>query len=237
MEHVESSAEASAAANAAELRRAGHALVDRMAEYMETVEARGVSTPHSPGEIEPRFREPLPLAGAPAEEVWDEVWTKVVGDAIHLAHPMYMGHQVAPPLPHAVLADALASLLNNSVAVWEMSPTGTFVEGQVVRWMTELLGYPATSDGTLVSGGSVANLTGLLAAREAHFPGSWRNGVAADGQARRATIFVSDHSHYSAERAAGLMGMGSDAVVGVRTRAGKMEPAALEEAIAAAREA
>ena len=85
--------------------------------------------------------------------MWEEAWSRIAADAIHLGHPMYMGHQVAPPLPHAVLADALASLLNNSVAVWEMSPTGTFVEGEVMRWMIELLGFPRRRDGTLVSGG------------------------------------------------------------------------------------
>lgn len=222
--------ELSLSANAEELRRAGHQLIDRMADYLAELESRPVSTPLSPAEIEPRFDEPLPHAGRPADEVWDDVWQRVVGDSIHLAHPMYMGHQMPPPLPHGVLADSLAALLNNSLAVWEMSPTGTLVEGQVIRWMTELLGYPAGSDGTLVSGGSAANLTGLLAAREAMFPGSWRRGVA-DGAATRAVVFVSAHSHYSAERAVGMMGMGSDAVRPVPVRDGSMDVDALESAI------
>jgi L-2,4-diaminobutyrate decarboxylase len=217
------------------LRVHGHRLIDRMASYLEDLESRPVSTPLAPAEIVQRFTTPLPTTGRPAEEVWDEVWEKVVGDSINLAHPMYMGHQVAPPLPHAVLADALTSLLNNSVAVWEMSPAGTFVEGEVVRWMRELVGYPEDADGTLVSGGSVANLTGLLAAREAAFPGSWRVGVAGTPGLERAAVLASDHSHYSAERAVGLMGLGSDAVVQVATRGGKMDVAALEAAIRRAR--
>jgi L-2,4-diaminobutyrate decarboxylase len=217
------------------LREAGHRLIDRMADYLAEVEALPVSTSLSPRELASGFAEPLPLEGRPAAEVWDDAWRLVVPDAIHLAHPMYMGHQVAPPLPHAVLADAMASLLNNSLAVWEMSPTGTLVEAQVIRWLVQLLGWPAAADGTLVSGGSVANLTGLLAAREARFPGCWRAGVAATDNARRAVLLVSGHSHYSVERTAGLAGLGGDAVVSVPEREGRMDPAALEDTIRAVR--
>lgn len=213
-----------------EFRRHGHLLVDRMADYLAEIEGRRVFPEAGPAEIARRLAEPLPAEGTPAERVWDDVWDRVVEDSIHLAHPMYMGHQVAPPLPHAALADALASLLNNSVAVWEMSPTGTIVEQQVIRWLIELLGYPATADGTLVSGGSAANLTGLLAAREAVFPGSWRAGVGS-GDAARAAVLAGAQTHYSVERAVGVMGLGSDAIVPVPERAGRMDATALEDTI------
>jgi L-2,4-diaminobutyrate decarboxylase len=213
-----------------EFRAAGHRLVERMAEYLEKVAERPVSTPLDPTAIAARFAEPLPREGRPAAEVWDETWELVVGDAIHLAHPMYMGHQVAPPLPQAALGDALASLLNQSIAVWEMSPTGTFVEGQVIRWLVQLLGYPATADGTLVSGGSAANLTGLLAAREARFPGSWARGV---GEAASGTaVLVSPQAHYSIGRAAGVMGLGADAIVVAPEHNGKIDPAGLDALLA-----
>ncbi|CAA9317710.1 MAG: Aromatic-L-amino-acid decarboxylase [uncultured Gemmatimonadetes bacterium] len=112
-----------------------------------------------------------------------------------------------------------------------MSPTGTVVEAQVMRWLVDAAGFPATAEGTLVSGGSVANLTGLLAAREARFPGSWTDGVARTPDAERAVLLVSGHSHYSVERTAGLMGLGSEAVVSIPDRGGKMDPAALDDAL------
>jgi L-2,4-diaminobutyrate decarboxylase len=214
-----------------EFRRSGEALVARMAEYLESVATRPVSTPRPPREIAARFAEPLPRAGRPAEEVWAETWERVVDSSIHLAHPMYMGHQVAPPLPQAVLADALASLLNQSVAVWEMSPAGTFVEAQVVRWMVELLGYPAGADGTLVSGGSAANLTALLAAQAARFPGSWNDGVAGVRGLDRAVVLVSPQAHYSIERAAGVMGLGGGSVLAVAQRGEAMDPDGLRDAL------
>lgn len=216
-------------------RAAGHDLIDRMAEYLDTVATRPVFPPRGPSEESVRFLDTLPREGRPAQEVWDDVWDRVVGDAIHLAHPMYMGHQVAPPLPHAVLADALASLLNQSAAVWEMSPTGTPVEGRVIVWLAALLGFPDGSGGTFVSGGSAANLTGLLAAREAVFPGAWIQGVAGGSGLDRAVVFVAAHAHYSIERSLGIMGLGAGAVVPVAERDFRLDPDALTRAIADAR--
>jgi len=216
-------------------RSAGHRLIDRMADFLAGVDQLPVSTSSAPHELARRFSAPLPRTPRPEGEVWDAVWEQVVGDSIHLQSPMYMGHQVAPPLPHAALADALVSLLNQSVAVWEMSPTGTLVEAQVVRWLLQLLGYPASGDGTLCSGGSAANLTALLAAREACFPGSWAAGVANTPELARAAILVSPHAHYCVERAVGMMGLGNDAMVMVPERDGRMDPEALAALVPALR--
>ncbi len=242
------------------IRQHGSALIERLAEYLETVEQRSVSTPEIPAALAARFDDPLPRTGMPAEGVWDDVWDRVVGDAIHLAHPMYMGHQVAPPLPQAALADLLASLLNQSLAVWEMSPTATVVEQQVIRWLIELAGFPTDADGTLVSGGSVANLTGLLAARSATFPDAWEDGVGAasgtgdapDGATRsedrgrtpgsgrtpgpaRTAVFAAPASHYSVERALGVLGVGAGTLIRVPERDHRMDPRALASAIRQAR--
>jgi L-2,4-diaminobutyrate decarboxylase len=214
---------------------AGRELLRRMGDYLRTVEQRPVFPARPPSEMAARFRDALPREGRPSSEVWADAWHRIVGESIHLAHPMYMGHQVAPPLPHAVLADALTSVVNQSTAVWEMSPTGTPVEQRVIGWMRELIGFPEESDGTFVSGGSAANLTGLLAAREAAFPGAWSRGVAQTDGLGRAAVFVAAHAHYSVERALGVMGLGASAAVPVAERAFRLDPRALAKAIAAVR--
>jgi len=225
----------SARSAAEDLRAEGHRLIDRMADYLASVERRPVSTRLTPAAIDQRFAGALPTEGRAAKEVWDETWSAVVDDAIHLAHPMYMGHQVAPPLPHAVLADAMASLLNQSVAVWEMSPTGTPLEARVMSWLAEILGYPDTADGTFVSGGSAANLTGLLAAREACFPGVGRRGIAGTGGAGRATLLVAEHAHYCIARAAHVMGLGAASIRTIGGPDGRMGTTELRAGIRAVR--
>lgn len=221
--------------DARELERSGGRLLAGMVDYLETLGDRAVSSPRSPAEMADAFQDPIPRSGRPADEVWSDVWDRIVADAIHLAHPMYMGHQVAPPLPHAALADALASLLNQSVAVTEMSPTGTPVEQQVIRWLIELAGYPEDADGTFVSGGSVANLTALLAAREATFPGAWDDG-AAGATGAPAAVFAAASAHYSVERTLGVLGLGARALVSVPERSFRMDVPALADAVRAARD-
>ena len=98
-------------------------------------EEGAVSTRHLPDELFARFEEPLPRAGHDVREVVARLGRDVMADANRLSHPMYMGHQVSAPLPAAVWAECVVAALNNSTAVWEMSPTGTAVERQVIRWM------------------------------------------------------------------------------------------------------
>ena len=82
-------------------------------------------------------------------------------------HPRYLGHQVAPPLPGAALAELVSALLNNGTGVFEMGPAAVPIELAVIEWMCAGAGLPADAGGTLTSGGSLGNLTALLAMRQA----------------------------------------------------------------------
>jgi L-2,4-diaminobutyrate decarboxylase len=128
-----------------------------------------------------------------------------------------MGHQLPPVLPLAALADLLSSLLNNSVAVYEMGQAGTQIERQVIRWLCASVGWDQDSDGVLTSGGSLGNLTALLAARNRATQGSaWRQGLHAGPPL---ALLVSDQAHYSLARAAGVLGLGQESVVAIPTDA------------------
>lgn len=125
-----------------------------------------------------------------------------------------------PGMPLAALADAAVSLLNNSMTIFEMSPAGVPVEEAVVRWMCSALGFGVGSGGVLCDGGSIGNLTALVAAREA---------VVGDGyvapRARHA-LLASDQAHYCIGRAAQVMGC--EFVPVASDRAYRMEVQALE---------
>ena len=79
--------------------------------------------------------------GRPLEEVLARLSHDVLPDCNRLTHPRSMGHQVSAPLPVAVWTEALTAALNQSGAVCEMSPVGTIIETQVVRWMCDLAGF------------------------------------------------------------------------------------------------
>src|SRR3954469_3659744 len=163
-----------------------------------------VNTSRTFAELAARFDEPMPRRGAPLAEVVARVRDEVIPDCNHLYHPRYAGHQVSAPLPAAIWTESLTAALNQSVAVAEMSPTGTAIEHRVVRWMCDLVGYGESSGGTLTSGGTEATLAGLLAARAAAMPDAWTNGVGDDPP----VVVCGEHAHYAVARAVGEMGIG-----------------------------
>ena len=179
-------------------RALAHQIVDRLFDHVATVAERPVLEWKTAGELR-----------ATVETTGDPVGT-LLRYANQLHHPMYIGHQVCPPFPTAVIADLLISALNQSTAVWEMSPVATVVEQEIVRWLAGKARFPETSLGTAVSGGSAANLTALLAARA-----RWREKHGAGG--KRPVIVCSADAHYSIARAAAIMGISGDDVIQVPT--------------------
>ena len=210
-------------------REAGLPFLDLVARYFDDTRTGDgpVSRSHDPAAIAARFREPVPRAGRPLAEVVARLEADVVADANRLFHPMYIGHQVSAPLPAAVWADLVISALNQSVAVSEMSPSGTAVEGAVIHWMTELVGFGPRAGGTLTSGGTEATLAALLAARSRALPDVWSDGVGADPP----VVVCGEHAHYAVSRAAGVMGLGLRQVVTVPSRDLRMDVEALERTL------
>ncbi len=198
-----------------ENRALAHQIVDAMFDHVANVAGQPVVDWISPAELHDLLR-----LDAPAASALDLVGL-LSKYANHLHHPSYMGHQVCPPFPTAVIADFVISTLNQSTAVWEMSPAGTIIEKEVIRWLADRAGYPAEAEGTAVSGGSAANLTALLAAR-AHWLHSSRG--------ERPVIVASTDAHYSIGRAAAIMGIAAEDVLKVPTDdAHRMDLAALRE--------
>jgi len=126
--------------------------------------------------------------------------------SLHLSHPRYAAQQVAAPIPAAALVESVVAAMNQSLAVWEMSPIATAIDRDLMAGMKRLFGYPRRAEGSLVPGGAFANLTALLAARDALEPGASRSGKA------RIALIVGAQAHYSVARAAAILGLGSDAV-------------------------
>src|SRR6476660_1572977 len=139
-----------------------------------------VSTPRSAEELARRFDEELPRDGRPVSEIIARLEREVLADANKYYHPMYMGHQTSAPLAVGIWMESIIGALNQSLAVWEMSPTASMIEHRIVAWLASLAGYDAGAGGTMTSGGTEANFTAMLAARNAAVPDAWENGIGAD---------------------------------------------------------
>jgi len=136
----------------------------------------------------------------------------------HMHHPGFIGHQVAVPHAGAAIADMIHGVTNNPMAVYEMGPTASVVERVVVNWMLEKCGWftgaiddftpsAVNGAGVLTHGGSLANLTALLAARAHAAPKSWQ-----DGTPDNLAIIAPAATHYSLARAVSIAGFGQSAI-------------------------
>ena len=210
-------------------RDAGALFLDLVADYLARTrdEAMPVWTGHDATTLAERFAEPLPRRGRELEEVVARIERDVLPDCNKLAHPMYMGHQVSAPLPAATWSESLVAAINNSTAVWEMSPVSTVIETQVVRWLCELAGLSDGSGGTLTTGGTEATFTALLAARAAAMPDAWTEGVGDDPP----VLVHGEQAHYAVSRAAGELGIGMRNAVSVPTKGFRTDPRALRETL------
>src|SRR6185503_11276863 len=87
--------------------------------------------------------------------------------SLYNGHPRFMGYITSSPAPAGALADFVAATVNPNCGSFSLSPVGTLIEEQVVKWTAELLGLPPATGGLLVSGGNMANMVGFWAARTA----------------------------------------------------------------------
>lgn len=126
-----------------------------------------------------------------------------------LHHPASLAHQVAAPDMPAALADFVHGTINNPMAIYEMGPALSAIESTVVEWMLEHAGLdPRSGGGVLTHGGSLANLTALLAARAAAAPEAWSTGAPHD-----LAVLAPPSAHYSVVRSVAMLGLGDEAVM------------------------
>ncbi|NBQ85602.1 MAG: pyridoxal-dependent decarboxylase, partial [Methylophilaceae bacterium] len=199
----------------------GHALIDLLTDYLQSnLEGQGkVLNWQAPLVEDLNWQAALPKqASLSSEALIEQLKSAILPNGLAIHHPRNMGHQVATPLPMAALCDLVAALTNQAMAVYEAGPSATMLERQVIRWLCELIDQKnwQQAGGVLTSGGAQANLTALLVARQisssrAETPANvWKAGVQAQASA---CLLASEHAHYSVSRAAGVMGLGTDAVI------------------------
>ena len=215
----------------------GHTLIDLLTDHLANNLAGKdkVIQWQAPVLEDLNWRAPLPQTPSLSNEDFvQKLAQEILPKSLAIHHPRNMGHQVANPLPVAALCDLVASLTNQAMAVYEAGPSATMLERQVIRWLCELIDKEnwQKAGGVLTSGGAQANLTALLAARQITLSRNgnsnvWKNGISTTPNL---CILASEHSHYSVSRAAGIMGLGTEAVIPVACdENGCMYPKALEQ--------
>ncbi|HEY1497387.1 MAG TPA: aminotransferase class V-fold PLP-dependent enzyme [Candidatus Solibacter sp.] len=202
-----------------QIREMGRAALDLIANYYDTLAARAVLHPTTSADLRVRLDEPAPAAATPFPELLGTLREVVEEYSRHNAHPRFFGYVSSPGNPVNTIGSMIAAALNINVTCWRSGPAAAEMELLTIRWLKEMLGFPQTAAGLLVSGGSMANFAGIAAARSAKAPHDVvREGV--HGAAARMRLYASEEAHFSIRKAAALLGIGGANVRVVRTDAG-----------------
>jgi aromatic-L-amino-acid/L-tryptophan decarboxylase len=193
-----------------EFRRLGHALVEQIATFYDSLPGRAVTRDTARDEIHDMLgRQGLPAGGRPAAQLLEDTAQLLFEHSLHNGHPRFMGYITSSAAPLGALGDLLAASVNSNVGLWDLAPVASEIEGQTIRWLAELIGYPRECGGLMVSGGNMANLIGFFAARRARTPWNIRE-QGLYGDSRRLTLYASTETHTWIQKAADLSGLGTD---------------------------
>jgi glutamate/tyrosine decarboxylase-like PLP-dependent enzyme len=193
-----------------EIRRACEAFSETLRDYLAGLPERPVFPVLDRGALERIAREEPPESGTGFAEVLSRFREAVVPNATAIPSPRFLGYINCTPTVTAILAESLAAMLNQNCTIWKLSPSANAVELAVLGWFKRLFGFGEEAHGILTSGGSVANLVGLAAARQRHLPVDAREeGLqAAPVSSAPLTVYASDETHNSIDKALVLLGIG-----------------------------
>jgi aromatic-L-amino-acid decarboxylase len=209
-------------------RSLAHRMVDDMLDHLSTLRTKPAWQP-MPEEVRARLSEPLPVEPQGAEAVYRSFFEDVLPYPNGNLHPRFWGWVQGNGTPLSMMAEMLAAGMNPHMAGFNQAPA--LVEAQVIRWFIELMGLPPTASGVLALGGTMANILGLVVARNARAGFDVRE-LGLSGQGPRLMVYASVETHGWINKAVELLGLGKSSVRRVPVDADfRVELGALREAI------
>lgn len=208
------------------------ALVDaamaRICAHIEALPRMPACDVEGGAELARSLRRALPERGEAFEAVLGLLFDRAVPRSFNTAGPGYLAYVPGGGLFFSALADLIATTTNRYVGVWQAAPGLVQLETDAVRWLAEIVGLPAGAGGFFTSGGSLANLSAVVAARVKRLGDHFADGV----------IYTSDQAHHSVLKAARVAGFRRDQVRELPVDAAfRVRVDALERALAADRAA
>jgi glutamate/tyrosine decarboxylase-like PLP-dependent enzyme len=171
---------------------------------------------------------PIGERGLPIHDVLEMVERDVIRPGLNPASGGHLAYVPGGGIYHSSLGDYLAAVTNKYAGIFFTGPGPVRMENMLLRWVADLVGYPATATGNLASGGSIANLIAIATARDSH--------ALKGTDFSRVVVYLTNQAHHCIEKALRIAGLGEAVVryVGIDDRF-RMRPDALAELIAADR--
>ena len=183
-----------------------HQMIEDIFQFLSSVSQQPVwqKTPHS---VKDNFKKPLPKAAENINTIYKEFQENILPFRKGNIHPRFFSWVEGNGTITGVLGDMLASAMNSNLGIGDHS--AVYVEHQVIDWCKQIVGFPSTASGTLVAGGSIANITALIVARNA-----FQGGIIKKGGLKKfnqqLVMYCSSETHSCIFKAAETIGIGSD---------------------------
>jgi aromatic-L-amino-acid/L-tryptophan decarboxylase len=222
----------------ADFRAAAHAVVDVMADYLETVEDRAVFPSVEPGSLRSLFPARAPERPEPLETILADYRRLIEPNATHWQHPGFLAYFATTASGPGILGEMLTATLGQNPMLWRTSPIGTELEEVVVDWLRQAVGLPEPFSGLLTDTASTSSLIALAGARQAAGVDAAVQGLTGRPDLPALRVYASAEAHSSVEKACMTLGLGRAALVRVLVNDDyELRPEALASAIAADRAA
>ena len=205
-------------------------LFKQLVELLAGYRAREKQGPLAPV-LEPQALSRLLELDRPARGDWQQIlrWLEQYLDhSVKTGHPGFLNRMWSGANLPSILAEMVTAVTNTSACTYEGAPVSTLMEHYMLETMLELAGF-RDGEGQMTTGSSQGNLVAMLAARNEALDGIKEGGLS--GQ-KRLTAFVSAEAHYSLDKAANVLGIGTRNLIKVPVDArGRMRMDALETAL------
>jgi glutamate/tyrosine decarboxylase-like PLP-dependent enzyme len=188
--------------------RATHAALDDAISYLRSVRERPVWRP-VPDSVKAAIAEPLPRKGQGLTGVYADFAAEILPYPVGNIHPRFFGWVHGSGLPSGIVSEMLAAAMN--VNAGGRDHAALYVERAVVEWCKTIFGFPPEASGILLTGTSMANLAGLVVARNTGRSGDLRS-EGLQGYPRHLVAYASTEVHESVVRAMEILGLGSSAL-------------------------
>ncbi len=193
-------------------RRNAEIAISRLEEYLADPSIKGLALT-DPSELLATTRNLMNSAGPPDEKL-GAIIDLYIKTGIQVHSPGYMGRQFSGVVPLAGIFDFISSTVNQPSSFYEAAQLPNVVERIMAQQLNRFIGWdPDQFSMVTTSGGSLANLTALLAARNDKLPQVWSKGLSALDVPLLPAVAMSEDVHYSVSRAVGILGLGEDQIV------------------------
>lgn len=213
-----------------QFRETAHQFVDWMADYLENIESLPVRSQSQPREIYDQLPDSPPQQSESMDQIFQDFKSIIVPGMTHWQHPKYFAYFPANSSYPSLLAEMLTATMGAQCMLWETSPAAAEVEEQVMNWLIQMLQLPSSWDGCIQTSASSSTLVAIISAREKYTDFA-TNQTGVD-HTKGLRVYGSEHIHSSIEKAARIVGIGSDNYVKIEAdEQFAMRPEVLEAAI------